>query len=65
MTHLKWFKSSRSSGNGACTMCAHTPTGMAVKDSKDPEGPVLQFQRKDWGAFITEIKAGGFPGRGR
>ncbi len=34
---LTWFKSSKSSANGQCTMCARLPDGgMAVKDSQHP-----------------------------
>jgi hypothetical protein len=28
--------------------------GVAVKDSKDPEGPVLQFTRQEWAAFLAD-----------
>jgi hypothetical protein len=54
---LNWFKSSYSSGNGQCTLCARLPDGgMAVKDSKDPDGPVLRFTRDEWQAFTERIK---------
>lgn len=54
---LAWFKSSKSSANGQCTMCARLPNGdMAVKDSKDPHGPVLLFSATEWQAFTRNIK---------
>jgi hypothetical protein len=27
-----------------------------VRDSKDPEGPVLAFRAADWAAFISEVQ---------
>jgi hypothetical protein len=63
MTHgtdvsaLAWFKSSKSSGEGACTMCARLPDGgMAVKDSQHPASPVLRFGAAQWRAFTQDIK---------
>ncbi|MER5418450.1 DUF397 domain-containing protein [Streptosporangium roseum] len=29
-----------------------------VRDSKDPEGPVLAFSSTEWDAFLTAIKRG-------
>jgi hypothetical protein len=54
---LTWFKSSRSSGTGQCALCARLPGGgMAVRDSKHPDGPVLLFGAAEWQAFIQHIK---------
>ena len=56
-----WFKSSHSSGSGACVLGARLENGgMAVKDSKDPDGPVLVFTRDEWQAFIEGVKLGEF-----
>lgn len=56
---LNWFKSSKSSPNGQCTMCARLPSGgMAVKDSKHPDGPVLLFPADQWRAFTEGVKLG-------
>jgi hypothetical protein len=57
LPQLTWFKSSRSSANGQCITCARLPGGgMAVKDSKDPEGHALLFPADRWHAFTEEIK---------
>ena len=33
---------------------------VGVRDSKDPNGPKLQFNRKEWKAFVDGVKAGEF-----
>lgn len=39
---------------------ARNLTGMvAVRDSKDPSGPVLAFTPRDWQAFTAAIRAAG------
>jgi hypothetical protein len=39
---LTWRKSSRSgSSGGSCVELAGAKDGVAIRDSKDPEGPVL------------------------
>ncbi len=54
---LTWFKSSRSSGEGQCALCARLPDGgMAVKDSQHPDSPVLLFSAAQWRVFTQDIK---------
>jgi Domain of unknown function (DUF397) len=60
-SQLTWFKSSRSSANGQCTMCARLAGGgMAVKDSKHPDGPALLFSANEWRAFTKGVKLSEF-----
>jgi Domain of unknown function (DUF397) len=54
----RWFKSSRSSGNGACVEVAYLAGAVAVRDSKDPAGPVLRFQAESWRAFVDAVRRG-------
>ncbi len=48
-----WRKSRHSNPSGDCVEIAELPTGnVAVRDSRDPDGPALVFTRSDWAAFI-------------
>jgi hypothetical protein len=49
-----WHKASHSGGNGgACVEVAGTPGAqVAVRDSKDPEGPALTFTASRWREFV-------------
>jgi hypothetical protein len=59
-TRAAWRKSSRSGGQGNCVEVADTLTAIGVRDSKDPEGPVLVFARLDWQEFVEGVKRGAF-----
>ncbi|AVT31594.1 MULTISPECIES: DUF397 domain-containing protein [unclassified Plantactinospora] len=63
-TTLSWQKSSRSGGEGGnCVEVARLASGVAVRDSKDTEGPVLRFVPTAWVAFVTALGPdGGVPG---
>lgn len=53
---LTWRKSSRS-GEDNCVEVAVLPTGgMAVRDSKDKDGPALTFTAGQWRAFVGHLK---------
>jgi len=56
MDDLTWAKSSYSANSGDCVEVAPLPGGgRAVRDSKDPDGPVLRFTAQEWTAFIGRI----------
>ncbi|GAA2195109.1 DUF397 domain-containing protein [Micromonospora lupini] len=54
LTGARWRKSTRSNGSGgACVEVADNLSGLvAVRDSKDPTGPVLVFAPDAWRAFV-------------
>ncbi|WP_261575474.1 DUF397 domain-containing protein [Frankia gtarii] len=59
--HRTWRKSSYSAGNGgACVEVATSPDAIAVRDSKDPDGPVLVFTPAEWTAFLAGARDGEF-----
>ncbi|MFF4587072.1 DUF397 domain-containing protein [Streptomyces sp. NPDC001388] len=60
LSNAQWFKSSYSSGQGACVEVAHLPGAVAARDSKDPDSPVLAFPAKEWQGFIHGLNAGEF-----
>jgi len=60
LSRLAWRKASRSSSNGGnCVEVARNlPGSVAVRDSKNPDGPKLVIPAADWQAFTASVKAG-------
>ena len=58
LTGAEWRKSSYSSANGgACVEVADSLPGViAVRDSKDPDGPKLMFSRAVWLTFTAAVR---------
>ena len=55
-----WTKSSYSTGNGACVEVKSPTAAVAVRDSKEPQGPSLAFEAKAWSAFVSRVSGEGF-----
>lgn len=55
--NLEWRKASRSGGTGGnCVEIAPLPNhGIAVRDSKDPNGLVLYLSAAQWQALTVKI----------
>ncbi|SDD22386.1 DUF397 domain-containing protein [Actinokineospora iranica] len=52
LADARWFKSSRSNGQGACVEVAFVADVAAMRDSKNPAGGALGFGPHAWGAFL-------------
>lgn len=53
---LRWVKSSFSFSNGNCVEVASLPgRTVGLRDSKDPEGPVLRFAPSAWRSFLGHV----------
>jgi Domain of unknown function (DUF397) len=54
-----WRKSSHSDGTqqGGCVEVAALDRAIAVRDSKDPDGPRLRFDTPAWSTFLHTIKS--------
>jgi hypothetical protein len=52
----RWRKSSYSGSGNNCVEVAATSTAVAIRDSKDPDGPALTFGPQAWESFTHAIK---------
>jgi len=60
-----WVKSSLSFSNGNCVEVAGLPgRTIGLRNSRDPEGPVLRFTPDEWHAFLGGARNGEFDGFG-
>lgn len=72
MTHddaggLGWRRAVESGEAAHCvevSLCSGVPrkpgARVAVRDSKDPDGPVLYFDEDEWPAFVAGVRTGQF-----
>ena len=73
LSKARWRKSTFSGDNGGncvevaeltsgleSTRPGHDDTLIAVRDSKDPDGPKLLFTPAEWDAFLNGVKANEF-----
>ncbi|MFD8784631.1 DUF397 domain-containing protein [Kitasatospora sp. NPDC059599] len=55
-----WRKSSHSNNDGGMCIEVDDVRPGRVRDSKDPDGPRLDFAPAAWQAFVTAVRAGEF-----
>jgi hypothetical protein len=56
-----WFKSSASCGTNNCVQARfHTDGSVDIRNSKDPEGPMVSFDKDEWAAFLAGVGNGEF-----
>ncbi|PJE93810.1 DUF397 domain-containing protein [Streptomyces carminius] len=60
LARAEWRKSSHSSGDGQCVEVAFLGAVVAVRDSKDPDGPVLVSTPGEFSAFVRGLLDGEF-----
>jgi len=62
LNRADWRKSSYSNGTGGnCVEVARNLPGMvAVRDSKDPDGPALAIEPRAFASFVAGIRHGEF-----
>jgi hypothetical protein len=62
LTGARWRKASLSGNNGGnCVEVATSLPGVvAIRDSKDQQGPALIFTSDQWEAFCNGVKRGEF-----
>ncbi|MGP4015969.1 DUF397 domain-containing protein [Saccharopolyspora sp. 5N708] len=51
-----WFKSSHSGpNNNSCVEARLSGGGIDIRDSKDPDGPILRFGSAAWQRFLHSL----------
>ena len=57
---LTWLKAQSSGANGQCVEIASTAHKVAIRDSKDPDGPILVYTPGEFKAFLDGARSGEF-----
>lgn len=57
---LTWVKAQYSGSNGQCVEIASAAGRVAIRDSKDPDGPILLYTTGEFKAFLHGARSGEF-----
>lgn len=58
---VSWRKASYSAGNGECIEVVSVAGRVSVRDSKDPQGPVLSYPGDAFRSFLDAAKKNAYP----
>ncbi|MGD9991624.1 DUF397 domain-containing protein [Pseudonocardia sp.] len=56
----RWRKATASNATGSCVELGACDGGIAMRNSRDPDGPALVYTREEIAAFIHGVKCGEF-----
>ena len=59
-TDTPWIKAARSGASGDCVELRRRAGAIEVRDSKDPDGPVLRFTPSEFAAFLDGARKAEF-----
>jgi hypothetical protein len=60
LDHVLW-RTTTLCNNGSCVEVAFVDdSGVAIRDSKNRQGPILQFASAEWEAFVGGVHRGEF-----
>lgn len=54
---LKWQRAERSLSNGECVEVARAGAWVTVRDSKNPQGEMIDYSEKAWRSFLSRTRA--------
>jgi hypothetical protein len=61
LSRARWLTSTRGGAGGdSCVEVAFVDEAIAVRDSKNPQGPALIFTAAEWDAFVGGARDGEF-----
>jgi hypothetical protein len=60
LASLTWVKSSHSGANGQCVEIGSGAGHLAIRDSKNPNGPILVAAPSDYRKFLSAVRNGEF-----
>ena len=55
-----WIKAQRSDSDGQCVEMRRHSGAIEVRDSKNPDGPILRYTSAEWAAWLDGAKNGEF-----
>lgn len=57
---VNWRKSAHSVAGGNCAEVASISGSVVVRDSMDPNGPLLRYPASSWESFLNSARGGRF-----